>query len=75
MVRIVNEERPEEGTERFIPQQQPVDVEVRIVLEDGSEEWVPASAVKWTRPVALVELHDGRRDRVWLPAGDIRRVD
>lgn len=75
MARIVNQERPQDGTERFIPPQQPIEVEARIVHDDGTEEWVPATALKWTRPTALVNLHDGRRRHAWLPARDIRRTD
>lgn len=76
MDRIVNEERPPEGTERHIPPAaEPVEVEARIVHDDGTEEWVPATALKWTRPTALVNLHDGRRRQVWLGAADVRRHD
>jgi hypothetical protein len=74
-VDIVNEEWPPGETARFLPDQQdPVQVEARVVWPDGSVEWIRGRATKWLRPVALVELHDSRRRRVWLPAADVRRA-
>ena len=73
-VDIVNEEWPPGETARFLPDHEPVQVEARVVWPDGSVEWIRGRATKWVRPVALVELHDPRRRRVWLPASDLRRA-
>lgn len=72
---VLNEEWPPGDSARSLPDQTPVLVEARVVWSDGTVEWVRGRATKWLRPVALVELHDPRRRRVWLSATDVRRHD
>jgi len=72
---VVNEEWPPGETARYLPEQDRIEVEARVVWPDGTEEWIRGHATRWTRPVALVELHDPRRARVWLPAADVRRAE
>lgn len=71
---VENEEWPPGETARFLRDHTRIEVEARVVWARDGEEWVRGHVTRWVRPVVLVELHDRRRHRVWLPAGDIRRV-
>jgi len=55
-----------------------VPVIVRVVWTDGSEEWRPARAVRWTSTHVMVAWRDDERDprserHEWLRAGDVAR--
>ncbi|MFS0705887.1 hypothetical protein AB6N23_15355 [Cellulomonas sp. 179-A 9B4 NHS] len=55
-----------------------VPVIVRVVWTDGSEEWRPARAVRWTRGHVMVAWRDDAADprterHTWLRAGDVAR--
>ena len=71
---VENEEWPPGETARFLADHTRIEVEARVVWARDGEEWVRGHVTRWVRPVVLVELHDRRRARVWLPAGDVRRV-
>lgn len=72
--RVENEEWPAGETARYLTDHTRIEVEARVVWARDGEEWVRGHVTRWVRPVVLVELHDRRRARVWLPAGDVRRV-
>lgn len=51
---------------------------VRVVWEDGTEEWRPARAVRWTAEHVMVAWRDVQQDPrseryEWLRAGDVAR--
>jgi hypothetical protein len=55
-----------------------VPVIVRVVWTDGTEEWRPARAVRWTSSHVMVAWRDDERDprserHEWLRAGDVAR--
>lgn len=56
-----------------------IPVIARLVLLDGSEEWWPARAVRWTRTEVLIARQLDPTDslsvrHLWLPVGDVARV-
>jgi len=51
---------------------------VRVVWDDGTEEWRPARAVRWTAEHVMVAWRDVQQDPrseryEWLRAGDVAR--
>jgi hypothetical protein len=55
-----------------------VEVIVHVVWSDGTEEWRPARAIRWTRSHVMVgwrEDRDGRADDrwEWMRAQDVMR--
>jgi len=72
---VANREAPERIPVR---PQGDIPVIVRVVWLDGSEEWRPARAVRWTAEHVMVawrdEPDDPRSERhEWLRAGDVAR--
>ncbi|WP_188940601.1 hypothetical protein [Nakamurella endophytica] len=53
-----------------------VPVIARFVLLDGSEEWRPCTAARWTDRAVLVSCGDRTfgQDYTWLPVEDVARV-
>jgi hypothetical protein len=46
----------------------------RFVRLDGSEEWRPATAVRWSSAAVLVSVGDTfHKNYTWLPAEDVAR--
>jgi hypothetical protein len=43
----------------------------RFVLLDGSEEWRPAMAVRWSDGSVLVASHSGPPEYTWLSRDDV----
>lgn len=74
--RYANEEHPSEIPLNGMGQ---IPVIVRLVLQDGSEEWWPGKAVRWTSEHVLVgrETDPGNprsMSYIWLKAADVARV-
>jgi hypothetical protein len=72
---VANREAPEHIPVR---PQGDIPVIVRVVWLDGTEEWRPARAVRWTAEHVMVawrdEQDDPRSERYeWLRAGDVAR--
>jgi hypothetical protein len=59
-----------------VPRDRQIEVEARLVLPYGGEEWVRARAVRWTRTHVCVWVPDARLliPYVWLVPSDVRRV-
>lgn len=59
---------------RGIPDQDRIDVEVRIVWERDGEQWVAGRATRWTASHVFVRVRDPRLlvPHVWVRAGDVR---
>ncbi|GIG21139.1 hypothetical protein Cch01nite_18630 [Cellulomonas chitinilytica] len=75
---------PRSVANREVPEKVPLrpqgnePVIVRVVWSDGSEEWRPARAVRWTTTHVMVAWRDSHSDpyserHEWMRAGDVAR--
>lgn len=54
---------------------EPIPVIARFVEFDGSESWLPGTAVRWSASVVLVAVGGTfHKDYTWLPADDVTRA-
>lgn len=75
---VSNEHWPPLGVARSlrqVPAEQQIEVTGRVVFAVDGEEWLPGTAVRWTRQNVCVRFGDPRLQvgYLWLAPADVRR--